>query len=90
MLPDAQGALDTTTPGGRLFSHVFAALAEFIRELIVRAPARAWAPPDASPAGQVSIKACLIWHAASSAYAVSGPHSETVNKRFSAGKTSRG
>nr|WP_245551274.1 recombinase family protein [Nocardia paucivorans] len=28
-------ALDTTTPGGRLVSHVFAALAEFIRELIV-------------------------------------------------------
>ena len=28
-------ALDTTTPGGRLVLHVFAALAEFIRELIV-------------------------------------------------------
>ena len=28
-------ALDTTTPGGRLVSHVFAALAEFIRELII-------------------------------------------------------
>ncbi|WP_326645365.1 recombinase family protein [Nonomuraea fuscirosea] len=27
--------LDTTTPGGRLIFHVFAALAEFIRELIV-------------------------------------------------------
>ena len=27
-------ALDTTTPGGRLVFHVFAALAEFIRELI--------------------------------------------------------
>ncbi|WP_240777539.1 recombinase family protein [Nonomuraea basaltis] len=27
--------LDTTTPGGRLIVHVFAALAEFIRELIV-------------------------------------------------------
>ncbi|MEV4167363.1 recombinase family protein [Nonomuraea dietziae] len=26
---------DTTTPGGRLVFHVFAALAEFIRELIV-------------------------------------------------------
>ena len=37
-------ALDTTTPGGRLVFHVFAALAEFIRELIVRAPARAWTP----------------------------------------------
>ncbi|MFC8236191.1 recombinase family protein [Streptomyces sp. NPDC057284] len=28
-------ALDTTTPGGRLIFHVFAALAEFIRALIV-------------------------------------------------------
>ena len=27
--------LDTTTPGGRLVFHVFAAFAEFIRELIV-------------------------------------------------------
>ena len=30
-------ALDTTTPGGRLIFHVFAALAVFIRELIVEA-----------------------------------------------------
>ncbi|MGK8490832.1 recombinase family protein [Nocardia asiatica] len=29
-------ALDTTTPGGRLVFHVFAALAELIRELIVQ------------------------------------------------------
>ncbi|MFE0804996.1 recombinase family protein [Streptomyces sp. NPDC058812] len=29
-------ALDTTTPGGRLVFHVFAALAEFIRELILQ------------------------------------------------------
>ncbi|MGW9499223.1 recombinase family protein [Streptomyces prasinus] len=29
-------ALDTTTPGGRLEFHVFAALAEFIRELLVQ------------------------------------------------------
>lgn len=28
-------AIDTTTPGGRLVFHVFAALVEFIRELIV-------------------------------------------------------
>ncbi|WP_324196485.1 recombinase family protein [Nocardia farcinica] len=28
-------AIDTTTPGGRLVFHVFAALAEFIRELII-------------------------------------------------------
>jgi DNA invertase Pin-like site-specific DNA recombinase len=49
-------ALDTTTPGGRLVFHVFAALAEFIRELIVegtregldatRAP---WAAGSADP-----------------------------------------
>jgi DNA invertase Pin-like site-specific DNA recombinase len=38
-------ALDTTTPGERLVFHVFAALAEFIRELIVEAPARDWTPP---------------------------------------------
>ncbi len=47
-------ALDTTTPGGRLVFHVFAALAEFIRELIIegtregldaaRAPRRAPRP----------------------------------------------
>ncbi|MEV4208188.1 recombinase family protein [Nocardia salmonicida] len=30
-------AINTTTPGGRLVFHVFAALAEFIRELIVQA-----------------------------------------------------
>ncbi|MEU3616488.1 recombinase family protein [Streptomyces sp. NPDC006872] len=29
-------SLDTTTPGGRLVFHVFATLAEFIRELIVQ------------------------------------------------------
>lgn len=29
-------SLDTTTPGGRLVFHVFAALAEFLRELIVQ------------------------------------------------------
>ncbi|MET9915210.1 recombinase family protein [Streptomyces sp. NPDC006476] len=29
-------SLDTTTPGGRLVFHVFAALAEFVRELIVQ------------------------------------------------------
>ncbi|WP_405138807.1 recombinase family protein [Nocardia sp. NBC_01388] len=28
--------IDTTTPGGRLVLHVLAALAEFIRELIVQ------------------------------------------------------
>ena len=34
-VPSLHEALDTTTPGGRLVFHVFAALAEFIRELIV-------------------------------------------------------
>jgi DNA invertase Pin-like site-specific DNA recombinase len=29
-------AIDTTTPGGRLVFHIFAALAEFVRELIVQ------------------------------------------------------
>lgn len=38
-------AINTTTPGGRLVFHVFAALAEFIREFIVEAPSRAWTPP---------------------------------------------
>jgi len=33
--PSLHENLDTTTPGGRLVFHVFAALAEFIRELIV-------------------------------------------------------
>src|SRR5256885_16295798 len=33
-------ALDTTTPGGRLVVHVVAALAEFIRELIIAGPRR--------------------------------------------------
>ncbi|MFH8242688.1 recombinase family protein [Streptomyces sp. NPDC018321] len=37
--------LDTTTPGGRLVFHVFAALAEFVRELIVIGTNGAWPPP---------------------------------------------
>jgi DNA invertase Pin-like site-specific DNA recombinase len=41
-------ALDTTTPGGRLVFHVFAALAEFVRELIVEGTARAWMSPGAA------------------------------------------
>jgi len=54
-------ALNTTTPGGRLVFHVFAALAEFIRELIVEGTregldaarvrgARLGRPPGPSPA----------------------------------------
>ncbi|MGW3683526.1 recombinase family protein [Streptomyces prasinus] len=34
--PMLHEALETTTPGGRLVFHVFAALAEFIRELLVQ------------------------------------------------------
>lgn len=37
--------LDTTTPGGRLIFHVFAALAEFIPNSSSPAPATAWPPP---------------------------------------------
>ena len=33
-LPSLQEAIDTTTPGGKLVFHVFAALAEFERDLI--------------------------------------------------------
>jgi DNA invertase Pin-like site-specific DNA recombinase len=56
-------ALDTTTPGGRLVFHVFAALAEFIRELIVegtregldaaRARGQRLGRPPAMTAGQI-------------------------------------
>ncbi|MFC9220329.1 recombinase family protein [Streptomyces hygroscopicus] len=42
--------LDTTTPGGRLVFHVFAALAEFIRELIVIGTKEAW--PRPAPAAE--------------------------------------
>ena len=47
-------ALDTTTPGGRLVFHVFAALAEFsvISSSSWKAPARAWTPP--APAASAS------------------------------------
>ena len=38
--------LDTTTPGGRLVFHVFAALAEFIRELIVEELTKGSTPPE--------------------------------------------
>lgn len=37
--------LDTTTPSGRLVLHAFAALAEFIGELIVISTNEAWPPP---------------------------------------------
>jgi DNA invertase Pin-like site-specific DNA recombinase len=38
-------ALDTTTPGGRLVFHLFAALAEFIASSSSKAPAKASTPP---------------------------------------------
>ncbi|WP_371687589.1 recombinase family protein [Micromonospora sp. KC721] len=44
--------LDTTTPGGMFVFHVFAALAEFIRTIIVATPTRAWRPP--APAASAS------------------------------------
>jgi DNA invertase Pin-like site-specific DNA recombinase len=50
-----QEAIDTTTPGGRLVFHVFAALAEFERDLTRdrppagRAPAGPRGPPGARP-----------------------------------------
>lgn len=48
--------LDTTTPGGRLVFHVFAALAEFIRELIFTELTRAW-PLPAPAAGSAGAPA---------------------------------
>ncbi|MEU8250649.1 recombinase family protein [Nonomuraea sp. NPDC048916] len=44
--------LDTTTPGGRLVFHVFAALAEFIRELIIEGTNEGLAAANASAAPQ--------------------------------------
>lgn len=44
-----QEALDTTTPGGRPIFHVFAALGEFIRELIVQGRAK-----DSTPLARVA------------------------------------
>jgi DNA invertase Pin-like site-specific DNA recombinase len=43
--------LDTTTPGGRLVFHVFAALAEFVRELIVKARPKGSTPPAPEASG---------------------------------------
>lgn len=38
-------ALDTTTPGGHLVFHVYATLAEFIRELILQGTNEGLRPP---------------------------------------------
>jgi DNA invertase Pin-like site-specific DNA recombinase len=59
-------AIDTTTPGGRLVFHVFAALAEFIRELIVegldaaRARGQRLGRPPAMNADQVTYARALL------------------------------
>jgi DNA invertase Pin-like site-specific DNA recombinase len=46
-------ALDTTTPGGRLVFRVFAALAEFIRELIVQGTHEGLGRPPAMTTEQI-------------------------------------
>lgn len=46
-------AIDTTTRGGRLVFHIFAALAEFIRELIVEGTHEDW--PRPGPAASNSV-----------------------------------
>ncbi|GAB1332074.1 hypothetical protein ACE1SV_64130 [Streptomyces sennicomposti] len=56
--------LDTTTAGGRLIFHVFAALAEFIRELIVcgtREGRRDLAPGPLPPAAVVPDLLVSCW-----------------------------
>jgi len=50
-VPVRHEALDTTTPGGRLVFHVFAALADFIRELIVAGSRAARRRDQAAPPG---------------------------------------
>ena len=40
-----QEAIDTTTPGGKLVFHMFAALAEFERDLIRERTTPGWPPP---------------------------------------------
>jgi DNA invertase Pin-like site-specific DNA recombinase len=50
-----QEAIDTTTPGGKLVFHVFAALAEFERDLVrerTRAGPAAAGPAAAAAAGR--------------------------------------
>jgi Resolvase, N terminal domain len=50
-------SLGTTTPGGRLVFHVFAALAEFIRELIVSGTCEGLSPRPGPAAGSVAAPA---------------------------------
>jgi Resolvase, N terminal domain len=45
-----QEAIDTTTPGGKLVFHVFAALAEFERTSSANAPVPGWPPPELAAA----------------------------------------
>ena len=73
-------ALDTTTPGGRLIFHVFAALAEFIRELIIenaregvaaaKARGQQLGRPKAMTAEQISHAIALLAQPKASAKAI--------------------
>jgi DNA invertase Pin-like site-specific DNA recombinase len=47
-------ALDTTTPGGRLVFHVFAAWRSSSANSSCRAPTRAWAPPGPAAPGSAA------------------------------------
>jgi DNA invertase Pin-like site-specific DNA recombinase len=56
--------LHTTTPGGRLVFHVFAALAEFIRELIVIGTNEGLAAARARVGGRPTVATEEVIHAA--------------------------
>lgn len=66
-------APDTTTPGGQLVFHVFAALAEFIREVIGYGPGKLWSP-------DVLVSARYLWGSAqrSQAGASTGFHAVSL------------
>jgi Resolvase, N terminal domain len=51
-----QEAIDTTTPGGKLVFHVFAALAEFERDLIRERTTPGWPRPGPVGAGVVVLR----------------------------------
>ncbi|MEU7889853.1 recombinase family protein [Microbispora bryophytorum] len=53
-------SLDTTTPGGRLVFHVFAALAEFIRELIISGTREGLAAARARARGRVGGRPTVV------------------------------
>jgi hypothetical protein len=52
-----QEAIDTTTPGGKLVFHLFAALAEFERDLIRERTNAAWRPPGPVAAAAAAVGA---------------------------------